>query len=253
MARSGTGGRRPCSPFTDPAQRQAEWLRHLGGSVRLSSLTLAFDETPCEGRASTLHARSRFGAPGSVTSGSTGTVRMFRRMRDESYRSRSRDSERRTTNCSGTRASLSVIAAVLAILAGGIATPASAAATPSQVTELSVFSRYGWHDTSVQLRPGQRYEVSWTGGSWTVDARSIPFVGPGGYKTPDDANIWQGCKTTQYAYGRLLGQISNGPVFSVGAGGTFTSEGAGELKFRIHDADNCLGDNEGSVQMQVST
>lgn len=53
-------------------------------------------------------------------------------------------------------------------------------------------------------------------------------------------------------YARLLGKLGDGPILSVGEGGTFTANANGTLLLRIHDADACLGDNDGSVRVSVT-
>src|SRR5205085_8421970 len=68
-----------------------------------------------------------------------------------------------------------------------------------------------------------------------------------------DRTIYQGCKLdTTLPYGVLLVRIGNDEPFkAIRRSGEFTADRDGFLEFRIHDADACLGDNAGSVTVNV--
>ncbi|HEX3958963.1 MAG TPA: protein kinase [Trebonia sp.] len=125
--------------------------------------------------------------------------------------------------------------------------------TSSAVT---VSSTTGWQKTQVSLKPGTEFNVTYVSGSWSVDYRNFPYVGPGGYSEQEDAKIYQGCKTdTSETYGVLLGTIGTAPgaAFPIGQGGAFSAGNGGNLYLRINDNDTCLGDNRGSVTMTITT
>ena len=57
---------------------------------------------------------------------------------------------------------------------------------------VSVSSTTGWQKTSVHLNSGDKYTVTYVSGTWSVDYRNFPYVGPGGYSEQEDAKIYQG-------------------------------------------------------------
>src|SRR4051794_21105235 len=128
------------------------------------------------------------------------------------------------------------------ILVMGFALPATAWAAPGDV---AVSSTAGWQPAPISpLIAGQKYTVQWISGTWTVDFRNFPQVGPAGYTATLDQTIWQGCKVlSTVPYARLLGRIGGGQPFAIGAGGTFTAKTAGELPPRIKHRATCLGDH----------
>ncbi|MFG2873159.1 hypothetical protein [Streptomyces sp. NPDC048338] len=101
---------------------------------------------------------------------------------------------------------------------------------------------------------GETFAVFYVSGSWTVDVRNFPMVGPGGYGADIDRKIFQPCKfVAGQAFGELLGRIGeSGTAFSVGAGGMLTAPDSGTLFLRINDADRCLGDNDGSITVALA-
>jgi serine/threonine protein kinase len=133
-------------------------------------------------------------------------------------------------------------------------TPRSPVSTASSTVSIS--STTGWQKTPVHLEPGEKFTVTFVSGSWTVDYRNFPYVGPGGYSGQEDAKIYQGCKiATSETYGVLLGSVGSAPdgAILVGQGGTFSAESNGDLYLRINDNDACLGDNSGSVTVTITT
>ena len=128
--------------------------------------------------------------------------------------------------------------------------------TGSASSTVSISSTTGWQETPVSLKSGQTFTVTYASGSWSVDYRNFPYVGPGGYSEQEDAKIYQGCKIdTSETYGVLLGSVgsaTNG-TFPIGQGGTFAAGNNGYLYLRINDNDACLGDNSGSVTVTITT
>jgi hypothetical protein len=117
---------------------------------------------------------------------------------------------------------------------------------------VSVDSTRGWQTTSFRVTKGQQVSFS-TVGTWTVDFRNFPYVGPEGYTPAVDTTIYQGCKLAPTVpYGKLLVRVGDSTSFQViGSAGTLTADRDGELAFRIHDADACLVDNAGTVTVTV--
>jgi len=116
-----------------------------------------------------------------------------------------------------------------------------------------VAATVGWQQTALTLQPGDQFTIVYTGGTWTVDTRSLPYAGPNGYSLAVDSGIHAGCKVnTDAPYAMLLGQVGGGAIFSVGLGGTFASDASGTLALRINDRDECLGDNDGSIGVVVA-
>ncbi|MCE7988315.1 MAG: alpha/beta fold hydrolase [Caldilinea sp. CFX5] len=135
--------------------------------------------------------------------------------------------------------------------AGVMAVPASCTGANSPYT-CTILANNTWQQTPLTLQAGFPFSIFYTGGNWTVDYRSIPYVGPAGYDQAVDSQIPPGCKfDTALPYARLLGQIGNGPLFSVGADLTFTANASGPLFLRINDQDGCLSDNDGALTLRV--
>jgi len=129
-------------------------------------------------------------------------------------------------------------------------------ATPAQCSgsDCVITSQAGWQQTSLTLKVGEQFSVAYLGGTWTVDKRNWPLVGPGGYSSDIDEQIgYPACKVDgRWAYATLLGKIGDGPVFLVDGGGAFTAERDGSVYLQINDATFCQGDNEGSVSVRVT-
>jgi pimeloyl-ACP methyl ester carboxylesterase len=138
-------------------------------------------------------------------------------------------------------------------------TPTSTAGTVKTIT---VSSTVGWQSTNILLKDREKFTVKYVSGTWTVDYRNFPYVGPGGYSSQEDAKIYQDCKYDGINnYGVLYGIVGDGRGFSIGEDGNFTAvapshyvnggANVGYLYLRINDT--CLTDNAGSVTMQIST
>jgi LasA protease len=102
------------------------------------------------------------------------------------------------------------------------------------------------------LQKGDKFQIKYISGTWTVDFRSFTYVGPKGYTPKEDKQIFQGCKLdSSWVYGRLVGKVGNGAIFPVDQGGSFKANANGDLSLRIHDVDACLVDNDGSIVVEV--
>jgi len=146
---------------------------------------------------------------------------------------------------------LTVVLAVAAML--GAASPV-AGASPAAAGTFSVSSTVGWQQTTINLTAGDTYSVACESGTWTVDYRNFPYVGPEGYSNSVDQKIYQGCKyDPKVNYAVLLGVIGDSATaFPIDEGGVFTANSTGPLYLRVNDDDACLGDNAGSVTMYIN-
>jgi hypothetical protein len=128
-----------------------------------------------------------------------------------------------------------------------ICTPRTGQPQPSQ-SQIGITSTSGWQQTSMSLRQGDRFEVRYSEGDWTVDCRNYPYAGPEGHPPDIDAQIYQDCRLVEsLPYGTLIGQVGNGSIFAVGEGDEFTADASGALSLRINDDDACLVDNDGEL------
>jgi hypothetical protein len=123
----------------------------------------------------------------------------------------------------------------------------------SQAPPITVSSMSGWQQTPLRLERGKQFTISHISGTWTVDYRYFPYVGPEGYPKKIDQQIYQGCKTVpSLPYATLLGKIGDGPIFTVRRGGAFTADRSGQLYLRINDNEACHVDNDGSIKVLAS-
>jgi hypothetical protein len=117
----------------------------------------------------------------------------------------------------------------------------------------SISATTGWQQTTLYLNAGDKFYVDYRGGSWTVDYKNFPYVGPGGYSADIDKTIAAGYKfDSSVPYGYLLGKVGTGKVIFVGVkGGPFTADVSGFLSLRINDMDSTLRDNDGAITLDV--
>ncbi|MEU1805029.1 serine/threonine-protein kinase [Streptomyces sp. NPDC019937] len=135
----------------------------------------------------------------------------------------------------------------------------ASAAPVTTTTKLSVQSAEGWQRaTRTPLRKGDAVTVRYSTGTWTMDSRSQPEVGPLGYTAAVDESLrggW-GCKVDSGSrFGTLLGRFSGNPKslpsHRVGREWKFRAARSGTLELRINDADTCLDDNKGALEVSV--
>jgi hypothetical protein len=117
----------------------------------------------------------------------------------------------------------------------------------------SISATTGWQQTTLYLNAGDKFYVDYRGGSWTVDYKNFPYVGPGGYSADIDKTIAAGYKfDSSVPYGYLLGKVGTGKVIFVGVkGGPFTADVSGFLSLRINDMDSTLRDNDGAITLDL--
>ncbi|MFF7650540.1 protein kinase [Streptomyces sp. NPDC007983] len=138
-------------------------------------------------------------------------------------------------------------------------TSAAPAAPVTTTTKLSVQSSEGWQRaTRTPLRKGDAVTVRYSTGTWTVDSGFLPEVGPLGHTAAADESLrgaWS-CKVdSKSRFATLLGRFSGNPKslpsHRVGREWTFRAARAGTLELRINDADTCLDDNKGAMEVSV--
>jgi hypothetical protein len=118
----------------------------------------------------------------------------------------------------------------------------------------SISSRTGWQQSRILLNAGDKFQVNYRGGSWTVDYKNFPYVGPAGYSPDVDKTIAQAYKfDSSVPYGYLVGQVGNGKKILIGnKAGPFTADVSGILSLRINDGDSSLADNDGAITVVIS-
>lgn len=127
---------------------------------------------------------------------------------------------------------------------------AGPSAQPGRV--VGVDSAKGWQDSGIEVRSGEVLSIVYRSGGWTVDNRRFPMVGPAGHDKAIDSGLDSGCKVNQVgSYGALLARIGDGKDILIGRDGSFTAEADGRLQLRINDNDPCLGDNSGTISLEV--
>ncbi len=144
-----------------------------------------------------------------------------------------------------------LVGAACLALALGVTLPANV-----DTTDVKIRARDGWQRVAY-VQAGQFVDIS-AEGRWTVDYRRDKElggrIGPEGYdwNTDEEIGFQERCHVTDDApYGTLIGRIGRGPVFVVGEGDAFDAEHSGRLGLRINDANACLGDNGGRVNVTV--
>jgi len=119
----------------------------------------------------------------------------------------------------------------------------------------SISSQIGWQQSGLYLNAGDKFYVDYRGGSWTVDYKNFPYVGPAGYSADIDKAIAPGSNAkidTSVPYGYLLGKVGSGKEILIGdKGGPFTANESGFLSLRINDTDSTLGDNDGAITVNL--
>jgi endonuclease YncB( thermonuclease family) len=149
---------------------------------------------------------------------------------------------------------LALAAALAVMLAIAVRAHAVGQCPRKECVEVSATAR--WTATPVTVNKGDSFSADYANKKWTVGYPDLKTVGPWGYRKSVDKTLYQGCKIKpNRPYGRLLGRVGQGSnfsrIFSVGSGGIWTATRNGRLYLRINDADQCLGDNAGSVRMRV--
>ncbi|MEU9971113.1 serine/threonine-protein kinase [Streptomyces malaysiensis] len=128
----------------------------------------------------------------------------------------------------------------------------------SATTKVTVDAARGWQTaTPTPVRKGDQVTVTYTTGTWTVDAANLPLVGPLGHTRADDESLrfaWKDCKMDSAApFGALLGRYPGNPgnPHGVRRAWHFQASRQGTLQLRINDRDGCLDDNRGALTVTV--
>jgi predicted Rdx family selenoprotein len=121
-----------------------------------------------------------------------------------------------------------------------------------------------WRNTGVVLEPGQTYTVTVTGtvniwpncqetraeqGFPNADCAALQALGPDG--TDYFGAAEDGYPLPGENIAALVGRISGGPVFLIGAGGTFTTETGGTLVVAVNDTAYWRQDDSGTFDLVV--
>jgi hypothetical protein len=145
----------------------------------------------------------------------------------------------------GLQMSLCAVFALAAILYA----PAAASAV-----QFTVSATQGWQQTPITFTQGEAFTITYASGQWTVDSRNWPYVGNDGYDQATDHRILAvgpACKFVGFEpFGTLLWTNYGHPDRAVMGGHMAGS--SGPLSFRINDVDGCLGDNAGSIRVDIT-
>lgn len=116
--------------------------------------------------------------------------------------------------------------------------------------QVTIAANQLWSSTGVQVSRGDRVDISYVSGTWTVNKNN-----PGdGYV---DAEGNPSGMIAGYPYAAMIGEIAGGPVFLVGNHTSFTAESSGMLLLQINDGvcsvcSQPFEDNAGSITMQIT-
>jgi hypothetical protein len=125
----------------------------------------------------------------------------------------------------------------------------------SNTTSISATAK--WQETGLYLNKGDQYYIYYRGGSWTVNNKTAPYVGPDGYSSAVDKTITPGRDAkidSSVPYGYLLGMVGQGNVILIGnQEGPFTADANGFLNLRINEVDSELVDNDGAITVVLRT
>ncbi|GAA4981321.1 hypothetical protein [Actinopolymorpha pittospori] len=132
---------------------------------------------------------------------------------------------------------------------------------PSPTGDPPINADEGWQrvpvlgSTGGNLEQGGRFTINVAGGRWSVQVPDIGFVGPAGYDREDltsNPDRMQGCELLgNFRPGALLGRVSGGAVFAVTSGQFREADASGALELRINEADRCLTDNSGAINVEA--
>ena len=137
------------------------------------------------------------------------------------------------------------------VLLAGVPTLRAGPPTPVRVSASA-----GWVSTGVTVQDGDTLTLRANGRAAT--ARPPEFTasrsGPEGQPWICEGAIGDcgACALDGVPYGALIGRIgAEGTPFLVGAGGTWTAEGEGELFLAINDNELCIDENTGGYLVQI--
>lgn len=120
---------------------------------------------------------------------------------------------------------------------------------------LAVRGVVGWQDPGVDLTAGDVFTVRYITGTWTINVAGRWFDADGypGYYPHDAPPPCDRADLPDEQNGALIGRIGDGPAFLIGRFRSRVADRAGGLQLRMNDADACLPDNGGSVDVVVSS
>jgi len=121
------------------------------------------------------------------------------------------------------------------------------------VAQVRVGAQDPGHRTGIRVPRGAVVRVVPLDGSWTVDHRNYPGVGPEGHLDLSDLYTrWGHLRAVQtLPFARLLGSVAPGEYFDAGLGHPIELKRGGELLFKINDQVGAYGDNQGELIFDV--
>jgi len=122
----------------------------------------------------------------------------------------------------------------------------------------SVSSASSWADTGLSLEPGNRVEIQYLSGQWSIDPTNSEdgkYTDANGvqYSTPSKWCLGCGAPDPAGTLGMLYATLSpaTGNNVAVGDYSSFTVQQAGDLYLMINDSYGNLADNSGSIIVQI--
>ncbi len=103
-----------------------------------------------------------------------------------------------------------------------------------------VDARTDWHDTGIDVEPGDEFEFA-ARGNWSVKKGESKPVGPDG--------AGAAVPPATAAYGMLIGRVGISEPFGVGSAKRWQATESGRLQFAINDSGRY--DNEGSMEIAI--
>ncbi|MFN8424545.1 MAG: hypothetical protein U0470_14600 [Anaerolineae bacterium] len=151
-----------------------------------------------------------------------------------------------TRRCAGFGSAF-VVAATAAVAILRPAASGSAAAT------LTVRAADVWQDAAVDVAAGEPLEIRYITGTWTINVAGRWFDADGypGYYPRDIQGACALAPLPDQQNGALIGRIGGGPPFLIGNHKALVADRPGALQMRMNDADACVPDNGGAVEVAV--
>lgn len=118
----------------------------------------------------------------------------------------------------------------------------------------TVSSLKGWQATGVYVNKGDKVEITVLSGEWSYNPNESQYTSGEGDSNYVCGKIISPSECAEplptSPSGALIGQIGN-MIFEVGSGAVISAKDNGTLRLRMNDANDGLGDNEGSLKVQI--
>ncbi len=119
----------------------------------------------------------------------------------------------------------------------------------------TVFASQGWQDTKLNVHAGDEVTIEYRSGTWTSTRGIVESTDADGQ--PVNAPDWLYCSCGEPLPGdstqALIGKIGSTQPFFVGDEKDFRATDSGNIFLRINDSDRGLSDNDGSLQIAITT